>query len=62
MVEITKKTCERNGVEVIVFNDKKGLNETNIKDSNLAAVTLKYPPNYKKTKTRITKLWKKSAL
>ena len=35
-----------NGVEVIVFNDKKWLNETNIKDqlkhSNLAAVTLQY--------------------
>ena len=44
MVEITKQTWERNGVEVIVFNGKKCLNKTNIKDqlkhSNLAAVTL----------------------
>ena len=32
MFKITKKTWERNGVEVIVFNGKKWLNETNIKD------------------------------
>ena len=32
MVEITKETWERNDVEVIVFNGKKWLNETNIKD------------------------------
>ena len=32
MVEITKETWERNGVEVIVFNAKKWLNEINIKD------------------------------
>ena len=46
MVGITKETWERNCVEVIVFNDKKWLNQTNIKDqlkdSNLAAITLKY--------------------
>ena len=29
--EITKETWERNAVEVLVFNDKKWLNETNIK-------------------------------
>ena len=50
MVEITKETWERNGVEVIVFNIKMGLNETIIKDqlthSNLAAVTLRYPLKY----------------
>ena len=44
MVEITKETWERNGVEIIVFNGKNWLNETNIKGqlkhSKLAAVTL----------------------
>ena len=32
MVKITKETSKRNGAEVIVFNSKKWLNETNIKD------------------------------
>ena len=44
MFEITKERWGKNGVEVIVFNGKKWLSETNIKDqlkhSNLAAVTL----------------------
>ena len=52
MIKITKETLERNGVEAIVFNGKKWLNETNMKDqlkhSNLAAVTLQYPPRYRK--------------
>ena len=52
MVEITKETWERNGVEIIVFNGKNWLNETNVKDqlkhSNLAAVTLQYPQKYRK--------------
>ena len=52
MIEITKETWERNGVEVIVFNGKKWLNETNMKDqlkhSNVAVVTLQYPPKYRK--------------
>ena len=52
MIEITKETWGRNGVEVIVLNDIKWLNETNIKDqlkhSNLAAVTLQYPRKYRK--------------
>ena len=52
MVEITKEAWERNGVEVIVFNGKKGLNETDIKDklkhSNLAPATLQYPLKYRK--------------
>ena len=43
MVKIAKETCGENGVEVIIFNGKKWLNETNIKDqlkhSNLAAFT-----------------------
>ena len=45
MVEVTKETWGRNGVEVIVFNGKKWLKETNkyqLKHSNLAAVTLQY--------------------
>ena len=51
MVDITKETWQKNGVEVIVFNGKKWLNETNIKDqlkhSNLAAVTLQYSSELK---------------
>ena len=65
MVKITKETWERNGVEVIVFNGKKWLNETNMKDqlrhSKLAVVTLQYPLKYRKKKTRTTKLWQLSA-
>ena len=30
MVEITKELWGKNGVEVIIFNGKKWLNETNI--------------------------------
>ena len=52
MVEITKETWKKNGVEVIIFNGKKWLNETNIKDqlkhSNLAAVTLQYSSERRK--------------
>ena len=32
MVEITKETWKRNGVEVIVFKGEKWLNKANIKD------------------------------
>ena len=32
MVEITSETWKKNCVEVIVFNGKKWLNETNIED------------------------------
>ena len=57
MVEITKETWEDNGVEVIIFNDNKWLNETNIKDqlkySNLAAVTLKYLPKYRRQRREL---------
>ena len=57
MVEITNETCERNGVEVIVFNGKKWLNETNIKDhikhSNLAAVTLQYYSGLRKQRQEL---------
>ena len=42
----------KNGVEVIIFNSKKWLNETNIKDqlkqSNLAVVTLQYSSELRK--------------
>ena len=44
-------------IEVIVFNVKKLLNETNIKDqlihSNLAAVTLQYPLKYRKQRQEL---------
>ena len=52
MAEISEETWPKNGVEVTVFNGKKWLNETNVKDelkhSNLAAVTLQYPLKYRK--------------
>ena len=57
MVEITKETWERNGVEVIVFNAKKWLNEINIKDqlkhSHLAAVTLQHIPELRKQRQEL---------
>ena len=56
MVEITE-TWQESGVEVIVFKDKKGLNETNIKDqlkhSNLAAVTLQYSTELRKQRQEL---------
>ena len=46
-----------NGVEVIVFNGKKWLNEANIKDqlkhSNLAAATLQYSSELRKQKQEL---------
>ena len=57
MVKITKETWEDNGVEVIIFNGNKWLNETNIKDqlkySNLAAVTLQYLPKYRRQRREL---------
>ena len=57
MVEITKETWERNGVELIVFHGKKWLSETNIKDrskhSILADITLQYPPRYRKQRQEL---------
>ena len=48
---------EKNGVEVIVFNGKKCLNETNIKDqfkqSNLAAATLQYSSELRKQRQEL---------
>ena len=47
----------KNGVEVIVFNGKKWLNETNIKDqlkhSNLATVTLQYYTELRKQRQEL---------
>ena len=52
MVEITKETWGKKGLEVIVLDGKKRLNETNIKDelkhSNLADVTLQYSSELRK--------------
>ena len=52
MVEITKETLQKNGVEVIVSNGKKWLNEKNIqeqlKHSNLPAFTNQYSSELKK--------------
>ena len=60
MVKISKKAWEKNGVEVIIFNGKKWLNEKHIKTqlehANLPAVTLQYSSKLRKKKTRITKL------
>ena len=57
MVEITKETWERNGIEVIVFNGKNWLNEKHIKEplrhSNSAAVTLKYSSGLRKQRKEL---------
>ena len=51
------KAWGKNGVEVIVFNGKKWLNETNIrnqlKHSNLAVVTLQYSLKYRKQRQEL---------
>ena len=44
----------KNGAEVIVFNGKKWLNETNIKDhSNLEAVTVQYSSKLRKQRQEL---------
>ena len=47
----------KNGVEVIVFNGRKWINETNIKDQlrhpNLAAVTLQHTPELRKQRQEL---------
>ena len=57
MVEISRKTWERNSVEVIVSNSKKWLNEKHteeqLKHSNLEAVTLKYSPELRKQRQEL---------
>ena len=51
MVKITKETWKKCGVEVIIFNDKKWLNEKHIEDqlkhSNLPAVKKNKDKKYK---------------
>ena len=51
MVNISKKTSRKNGVEVIVSNDKKLLNEKHVeeqlKHSSLAAITNQYSSKIK---------------
>ena len=62
LTRISRETWRENGVEVIVFNDKKWLNETNIKKqlghANLAAVTLQYPSKYRKQRQELQQNWK----
>ena len=57
MVEISKRTWEKNGVEVTIFNGKKWLNEkhveTQLKHSNLVAVTNKYCPELRKKRQEL---------
>ena len=52
MIDISRKTWEQNGVEVIVFEGKKWLNEKHIEEqlghANLPAITKKYFSKYKK--------------
>ena len=57
MVKITKEKWEENGVEVIVFNGKKWLNEKDIEEqlrhSNLPAVTLQYFSELRKQRQKL---------
>ena len=57
MLELTKETWGKNEREVITFNGKKWLNETNIKDqlkhSNLAAITLQYSSDLRKQRQKL---------
>ena len=50
--EITKKTCKKSGVELMVLNGIKWLNEKHIEKgldhTNLRALTRKYPSKYRK--------------
>ena len=65
MVNISKNAWRKNGVEVIVFNGKKWLNEKHVeeqlKHSNLPAVTNQYDPELKKQRQEIQN-WQISAL
>ena len=56
MVEITKKTWERNGVEVIAFNSKEWLNATNIKKFKFSSCHITISFKVYKTNTGTTKL------
>ena len=53
MVNITKETWGKNGVEVIIFNGKKWLNEKQMSHSALRNITNQYPPEFKKQRQEI---------
>ena len=57
MVEVTKETWKRHGVEIIVSNSKNWLNEKHIEEqlghANLPAATNKYPSEYKKQRQEL---------
>ena len=58
MVNITKETWERDGVEVIIFNGKKLLNdkqhiEQELEHSNLREITSKYPLGLRKQRQEL---------
>ena len=54
---ITTDTLQENGVELVIFEDKKWLNEKHIEKelghSNLAAITLKYPKYLRKERQEL---------
>ena len=57
MFRITTDTWQKNGVEVVIFEDKKWLNEkhigTGLGHSNLAMITLKYPKYLRKERQEL---------
>ena len=55
MVDIRQKNMGKNGVEVIVFNGIRWLNQKNIEDqhSNLPAITLQYSSELRKQRQQL---------
>ena len=57
MVFTTADTRQKNGVEVITFDNKKWLNKTHIKEqlehSNLREITSKYPEHLGKRRSEL---------
>ena len=57
MIDISRKTWEQNGVEVIVFEGRKWRNEKHIEEqlghANLPAITKKYFSKYKKQRQEL---------
>ena len=57
MIKITKETWRKNGVQVIVVNGIKWLNETNIEKqlghSRLRNITSKYPSKCRKQRQEL---------
>ena len=57
MVEVIKETWEQNGVELIIFNDKKWLNEKHIEiqlgHANLPVITLQYSSELRKKRKEL---------